>query len=249
MLRTSCVHPKLSAFHVLEGQHDYNRVPFGPPGTRATIINPPELRTSWGPRALDAWYAGPSWLHYRCMHFQIPSTGGYRTSAQYKLYPQHIGVPQETPMDRAVKIAATLTQAIQAIMKMPTSNAGRHTQALERLAQIFTQTTERLEARHSAQPQTSSTPTTPANIYKTPRAHSRITRNNVPGIIPQQTTKRVQFEGSEQMTEGEKRTSEGEQSHPNQVRGNGKRKPRKAMPRQRDKRDSTPIASLQEPVT
>ena len=191
MLRISRVNPKLSGFHVLEGQHDYNRVPFGPPGTRTTIINPPELRTSWGPRALDAWYAGPSWLHYRCMHFQIPSTGGYRTSAQYKLYPQHIGVPQETPMDRPVKIAATLTQAIQAVMKRPTSNAGRHTQALERLAQIFAQTTERLEAQHLAQPQTSSTPTTPANIYKTPRAHIRLTRNNVPGIIPPQTTQRA----------------------------------------------------------
>ena len=34
MLRTSRVHPQLSAFHVLEGQHDFNRVPFGPPGTR-----------------------------------------------------------------------------------------------------------------------------------------------------------------------------------------------------------------------
>ena len=42
MLRTSRVHPKLSAVHILEGQHDHNKVPFGPPGTRATIFNPPE---------------------------------------------------------------------------------------------------------------------------------------------------------------------------------------------------------------
>ena len=39
MLRNSRVHPKLSAFHVLEGQHDFNRMPFGPPGTRGTIFN------------------------------------------------------------------------------------------------------------------------------------------------------------------------------------------------------------------
>ena len=56
MIWTSRAHPHLSAFHVLEGQHDFNRVPLGPPGTRATIFNPSELRTSWGPRALDAWY-------------------------------------------------------------------------------------------------------------------------------------------------------------------------------------------------
>ena len=42
MIRTSRVHPKLSAFHVLEGQHDFDRVPFGPPGTRGTIFNPPD---------------------------------------------------------------------------------------------------------------------------------------------------------------------------------------------------------------
>ena len=69
MLRTSRVHPKLSSYHVLEGQHDFNRIPFGPPGTRAMIFNPPEVRTSWGPRALDAWYIGPAWDHYRCMQF------------------------------------------------------------------------------------------------------------------------------------------------------------------------------------
>lgn len=54
MLRQSRAHPKLSAYHVLEGVHDFNRVPWAPPGTPATIFNPPETRSSWGPRALDA---------------------------------------------------------------------------------------------------------------------------------------------------------------------------------------------------
>ena len=60
MLRTSRVHPKISAYHMLEGPHDFNRVPFAPPGTHATILNPPETRTSWGPRAMDAWYLSPT---------------------------------------------------------------------------------------------------------------------------------------------------------------------------------------------
>eukprot|EP00978_Attheya_sp_CCMP212_P045623 scaffold353781_cov35-Attheya_sp.AAC.1 len=51
-----------------------------PPGTRGTIINPPETRSSWGPRAVDAWYLSPAWDHYRCLTFAIPSTGGERTS-------------------------------------------------------------------------------------------------------------------------------------------------------------------------
>eukprot|EP00972_Heterocapsa_arctica_P020298 2995012-Heterocapsa_arctica.AAC.1 len=101
MLRTSRVHPQLSAFHVLEGQHDFNRVPMAPPGTRGTIFNPPETRSSWGPRAVDAWYLSPAWDHYRCLTFAIPSTGGERTSGQYKLYPKNVKVPRQTPMDRA----------------------------------------------------------------------------------------------------------------------------------------------------
>ena len=115
MLRTSRGHPKLSALHVLEGQHDFNRVPFGPSGTRGNIFNPPETRGSYGPRELDCWYVGPAWDHYHGMHFQIPSTGGYRTSTQYKLYPTHVQIPRETPMDRDVKIAGTLTTATENI--------------------------------------------------------------------------------------------------------------------------------------
>ena len=45
-----------STFHVLEGQHDFNKVPFGPPGTSATVFNPPETRGSFGPSTLDGWY-------------------------------------------------------------------------------------------------------------------------------------------------------------------------------------------------
>ena len=40
MLHTSRIHPKLSAYHVLKVPHDLNHVPFAPPGTRATILNP-----------------------------------------------------------------------------------------------------------------------------------------------------------------------------------------------------------------
>ena len=53
MLRTLRVHPQLSSYTVLEGVHDFNKNLMAPSGTRATIFNLPELRTSWGTRALD----------------------------------------------------------------------------------------------------------------------------------------------------------------------------------------------------
>jgi hypothetical protein len=96
MLRTSRVHPKISAFHCLEGVHDFNRVPFAPPGQHATIFNAPETRPSWGPRALDAWYTNPAWHHYRCWELYVPSTSGFRISGQANFYPQHSTQPQKT---------------------------------------------------------------------------------------------------------------------------------------------------------
>ena len=118
------------------------------------------------------------------MHFQIPSTGGYRTSAQYKLYPTRVQIPRETPMDRAVKITGTLTTAIQNLLKEPTINTGRNVQSLEKLANIFDNGTENLETQLQHKAQTSSTPTIYASIQATPRVHACVTRNNTPGIIP-----------------------------------------------------------------
>ena len=82
------------------------------------------------------------------MTFQIPSTGGFRTAAQYQLYPSHVKAPQETPMDRAVPIAGSLTSAIKRMLKEPNEDAGRHGQALEQLSKIFETATEKLETRH-----------------------------------------------------------------------------------------------------
>ena len=82
MLHTSKVHPKLSAYSSLEGIHDFNRHPWALPGTGATIFNPPETRTSFGPHTTDASYIGPAPQHYCCYNFFLPSTGGILTSGK-----------------------------------------------------------------------------------------------------------------------------------------------------------------------
>ena len=74
LLRRSRLDPTISAYpHQLHG-HKYNwsAHPLAPPGTRALILNPPALRTSWGPRAIDAWYCRPALDHYRCNNFYVP---------------------------------------------------------------------------------------------------------------------------------------------------------------------------------
>ena len=184
MLRTSRVHPKLSAYHVLEGPHYFNRVPFAPPGTRATILNPPETRTSWGPRAMDAWYLIPTYNHYRTWIFHIPSTGGNRVSGKAVLYPSHCDTPKSTPMDDSAKISATLVQAIRRLRQKNTQFPGRHEAALQQLADIFQHATTKTPTQAPSAQQSSTNPTSTANIRAAPRTHAKVTRAKTPGILP-----------------------------------------------------------------
>ena len=184
MLRTSRVYPKLSAYHVLEGTHDFNRHPLAPPGTKATIFNPPETRTSWGPRAIDAWYLGTAKDHYRCLQFYVPTTRRTRVSGQYNLYPQHCQVPIEQPWDTTTKNAQQLLDSISKLRGTKYAPSNRHIEALENLSRIYKAATDKLPADNAPQTNTSGTPTAPATIRQAPRVHLRQTRRNTPGQLP-----------------------------------------------------------------
>ena len=110
-------------------------------------------------------------------------------------------VPRETPMDKAVKITSNLMQAIKTMMSDTSAPLGRHGELLAKLASIFEAATEQLEGTHTPNTPTSATPTTPANIRAEPRVHSRRTRNNIPGILPQQMPPIQEQKGSRPSTE------------------------------------------------
>ena len=71
--RTSRKHPDKSAYHLYNGHHyDWNKHPMAPLGTRAVIYQPPDSRTSWGPRGMDVWYCGPVFDHYHNLILLFP---------------------------------------------------------------------------------------------------------------------------------------------------------------------------------
>ena len=87
----------------------------------------------------------------------------------------------------ATLVAKDLLEAIRKLQGLEARNPGRHTTALAELAKIFTNKTEHLPDHPSSQqPQTLTNPTQPEDIRQTPRVHKRKTRNNTPGIIPNQ---------------------------------------------------------------
>ena len=183
MLKRAQTHPKLSAYHVLDGVHNYNRVLFAPPGTPATVFNPPEIRDSWEPRALDAWYVGPAYNHYRCWKFFIRSTGGYRISGQANFYPQHCQVPIEHPWDEIKRVAKDLTEAIIKLKERKEKRPHRQIEALQKLSNIFDIDLEKAEEEYVRSNLSSSAPTSKAAVQTAPRVHGRVTRNNMLEII------------------------------------------------------------------
>jgi hypothetical protein len=66
LLRSSRIHPSLSAHALLFGNFDFNRTPMAPPGTRIVAHENSDNRPSYGKHGKVGWYIGPSLDHYRC---------------------------------------------------------------------------------------------------------------------------------------------------------------------------------------
>jgi hypothetical protein len=74
LLRTSRLHPQLSAYHSLHGSFDYTRTPLAPPGIKVIAFNNTLTRESWGPHGKIGYYIGPALNHYRCYRIYLKST-------------------------------------------------------------------------------------------------------------------------------------------------------------------------------
>ena len=62
----------------LEGQHDYNAVPFPPLGCSMLIFEGAEKRSSWSFHGVEGFSVGPAEKKYRCYKGWVPTTGAER---------------------------------------------------------------------------------------------------------------------------------------------------------------------------
>ena len=75
LLQPSRINPKLSAYAMMEGQHDYNKVPLAPPGAKVIVHVKPSQQKLWDYHGKLGWYVGPALDHYRCFRIFMPHTG------------------------------------------------------------------------------------------------------------------------------------------------------------------------------
>jgi hypothetical protein len=139
MLGTSRINPKLSAATQIFGQHDFNRAPLAPPGTRIIAHETPGRRRTWAPHGQDGWYIGPALEHYRCYIVYFTKSRSRRVVETVDFFPYKFKLLFPSSIELATQAAADITHALlNPLPAGPFCQVGdEQAIALRRLANIF----------------------------------------------------------------------------------------------------------------
>ena len=90
------------------------------PGTRAVVLDPANIRTTWATHGTEGYYVGPALNHYRCFTFSMPQTRSLRISDTVQWLPKnrHITLPSSTQLILAQfsELLPLFTRAISSLM-------------------------------------------------------------------------------------------------------------------------------------
>ena len=97
MMRPTHINLNISADTYLQGTHDFNIVPFTPPGTLTVIHESPDIRESYVPHGLKLWYIRGSTEHYRCFDIWCPDTRRVLPGETVRFFPHDHVLPGLSP--------------------------------------------------------------------------------------------------------------------------------------------------------
>jgi hypothetical protein len=139
LLRTSRLHPQLSAAAHFHGLVDYNKTAFAPPVCRIIAHNKPGKIRIWAPHGQHGYSLGPAMHHYRCQNVYIPATASERIVDTLEFFRCNYQMPQLSSTDRLIMAAKDMTDALQnPHLEVPFTHVGDDTiSALTELAEIF----------------------------------------------------------------------------------------------------------------
>ena len=177
LLRPARCNPHLSAYAYLNGEHNYNKVPLAPPGTKIIIHRKPNQRKTWDFHGQLGWYVGPAPEHYRCFRCFIPSTGKEIITDTVKFLPEKIPFPCETFQERFLRILNKLTKLIHNSKNEPLNSVFRRSNDIEKAFKFIAETVgnNRIKQAH----QNITIPTTRTNIGQIPRVGSYSTNKKI----------------------------------------------------------------------
>jgi hypothetical protein len=111
LLRTSRLHPQLSAAAHYHGLVDYNKTAFAPPGCKIIANEKPGKRRTWAPHGQHGYSLGPAMHHYRCQNVYISTTASERIVDTLEFFPHNYQMPQLSSTDRLLMAAKDMTDA------------------------------------------------------------------------------------------------------------------------------------------
>jgi hypothetical protein len=113
LLRTSRLHPQLSAAAHFHGLVDYNKTAFAPPGCKIIAHEKPGKRRTWATHGQHGYSLGPAMHHYRCQNVYIPGKASERIVDTLELFPHNYQMPQLSSTDRLLMAAKDMTDDLQ----------------------------------------------------------------------------------------------------------------------------------------
>jgi hypothetical protein len=113
LLRTSRLHPQLSAAAHSHGLVDYNNTAFAPPGCKIIAHEKPGKRRTWAPHGQHGYSLGPAMHHYRCQNVNISAKASERIVDTLEFFPHNYQMPQLSSTDRLLMAAKKMMDALQ----------------------------------------------------------------------------------------------------------------------------------------
>jgi hypothetical protein len=155
LLRTSRLHPQLSAAAHYHGLVDYNKTAFAPPGCKIIAHERPGKRQTWAPHGQHGYSLGPAMHHYRCQNVYISTTASECIVKTLEFFPHNYQMPQLLSTDHLLMAAKDMTENLQNPHRKATfASVGDDTiAALTVLAAIFN-----LKLRQAPSPATHASP-------------------------------------------------------------------------------------------
>jgi hypothetical protein len=111
LLRTSRLHPQLSAAAHFHGLVDYNKTAFSTPGCKIIAHEKPSQRRTWAPQ--PGYSLGTTMYYYRCQNVYITSTASKRIVETLEFFPHNSPMPQISSTDQLLISAHDMTDALK----------------------------------------------------------------------------------------------------------------------------------------
>jgi hypothetical protein len=155
LLRTSRLHPQLSASAHYHGLVDYNKTAFSPPGCKIIAHEKPGKRRTWAPHGKPGYSLGSAMHHYRCQNVYISTTASERIVDTLEFFPHNYQLSQLSSTSRLLVAAKDMMDALQnPHPAVPFASVGDDTiTALTDLAAIF-----KLKLQQATSPATQTSP-------------------------------------------------------------------------------------------